>query len=113
MAPFQGEADQWRTENMVDSLGDLGVLREFTANEVDLTAFGLDAPTATVVLDMYSGDQYALDVGEVSPKGDAYYVRWGETVYLCSRGSLDAILGIRQAPPLLQGVTPALPTPTP
>lgn len=99
-APFERRADdQLRMENRLRVLADLPCPREFEPEEVDLEAFGLISPTATIEARLRGGETYTLQVGDLSPRQTTYYARWGNRVCLCPQRSLDYVMTAPLWPP--------------
>jgi hypothetical protein len=105
-APTPGEADQalaGAAETQV------GALRIVTTLETipDLSVVKLDSPAYTIVLMFDSGIQHKLEVGDLTPTGSGYYVRYDNgKVYVISQSGIDSLLNLLKAPPY-----PATPTP--
>jgi hypothetical protein len=106
-APTPGEADQalaGAAETQV------GALRIVTTLETipDLSAIKLDSPACTIELKFDSGIQHKLEVGDLTPTGSGYYVRYdGGKVYVISQDGIDSLLNLLKAPPYPPTATPA------
>ena len=113
LAPTRAEADQDRAQRLARDLARLPTYRRFSPEEVDLAEFGLITPTATIVIGLGSGEEYVLQVGAESPKGNSYYVRWGDQLHLCPRGPVGEALETLTRPLLPPTPEPAeAPAPT-
>jgi len=109
LAPIQATADQDRAGRVVYDLANLLTYRHFAPEEVDLKEFGLITPTATIVMGLEGGEERILRVGAESPKGNTYYVLWGDQVHLCPRGPIGEILEVLTKPPLPPTASPSAP----
>jgi hypothetical protein len=106
-APTSGEADQalaGAAETQV------GALRIVTTLETapDLSIVKLDTPVYTMELTFDSGIQHKLEVGDLTPTGSGYYVRYDDgKVYVISQSGIDSLLNLLNAPPYPATATPA------
>ncbi len=85
---------------------------------VTADAVGLEFPAYTVKLNFLTIGQHKLEIGDRTPIGDGYYVRYdGGPVYIIGAGGIDAILNLLTTPPYLPTETPVptvtIGTPTP
>jgi hypothetical protein len=95
-APTPGEADQ--------------ALRIVTTLETipDLSTIKLDSPAYTIELKFDSGIQHKLEVGDLTPTGSGYYVRYDDgKVYVISQDGIDSLLNLLKSPPYPPTATPA------
>ncbi len=121
--PAAGTADQASAEALETQVGALNIVTRLqTAPE--LSAMGLDAPAETIRLAFVSGAVHTLQVGNLTPTGSGYYVRYDDsTICVISQYDLDPLIHILQNPPypatatptdtLEPSATPTLPTSTP
>ena len=106
----------------------MGALRIMTLLETspEPSVVGLDVPSSTLELGFVSGKSHKIEVGNVSPTGSGYYVRFdGGKIYVISQSGIDALLKLLTAPPFpatetpsptpesVSTPTPEIPTPTP
>jgi hypothetical protein len=62
-------------------------------------------------LGFVNGTSHKIEVGNLSPTGSGYYVRFdGEKIYVIEKSGIDAILNLLTAPPFPATATP-VPTP--
>jgi hypothetical protein len=124
-APQSGVADQGLAGAAETQVG---ALRIVTALETspEPSVVGLDNPNSTLELRFTNGKSHKIEVGNVSPTGSGYYVRYdGGKVYVISQSGIDALLNLLTAPPYpatptpsmtpesINTPTPEIPTPTP
>ncbi|GEM_PF-3571070 len=105
--PAAGPADGKRVQRLVEHWVQILSYRHFAPEEVDLQAFGLLAPKATVTLGLANGESWTIALGEKSPKGNTYYALWRGEVHLLPRGPVEEALGLLTAPPYPPTPTPA------
>jgi hypothetical protein len=124
-APQSGVADQGLAGAAETQVG---ALRIVTALETspEPSVVGLDNPNSSLELRFTNGKSHKIEVGNVSPTGSGYYVRYdGGKVYVISQSGIDALLNLLTAPPYpatptpsmtpesINTPTPEIPTPTP
>lgn len=85
--------------------------RSFSAEDGDLSPYGLDEPQATIVIAARRDGEivrHELFVGNLAPTGSAYYVqRQGDPrVHLLSTLPLDDLLGLLDAVPVARSALP-------
>jgi hypothetical protein len=77
LEPMEFPADSSSVSSLVNSLSNLDEDRSLSTNEVELGAYGLDAPEMSVALITKDGERLALDIGEKTPLGSKRAVRRG------------------------------------
>jgi hypothetical protein len=90
----------------------VGALRIVTPLESppELSVVGLDVPADTMELGFVSGLSHKLEVGNLTPTGSGYYVRFDDgKIYVISQSGIDALVKLLTAPPYPATETP-LPT---
>lgn len=106
-APKSGLADQGLAGAAETQVGALRIVTALE-NSPEPSVVGLDNPASTLELRFTSGKSHKIEVGNVSPTGSGYYVRFdGSKVYVISQSGIDALLNLLTAPPY-----PATPTPS-
>ncbi len=106
-APTPGEADQALASAAETQVG---ALRIVTTLETipDLSTVKLDSPAYIIELKFDSGIQHKLEVGDLTPTGSGYYLRYdGGKVYVISQNGIDSLLNLLKAPPYPPTATPA------
>lgn len=100
---------QTDSEAASSALAQVAVIPVVTAlqNPPGMNAIGLDRPTARLLVSNAEGQSWSAEIGQVTPTSSGYYVSTGAKVYVASKYALDALLGLVDAPPVLQ----ASPTP--
>jgi hypothetical protein len=108
VAPMPGNADIYRLSNLADGIAALRFTR--TLDSVDLAAFGLAEPQATVTLELQDGTTLILKIGDENPARTDYYVqKEGDSkIYLVAASTIGELIGLVDNPPY-----PATPTPPP
>jgi hypothetical protein len=89
----------------------VGALRIITVLESppDLGTIGLNSPAYTIELGFANGKNRKIEVGEMTPNGSGYYIRYdSEKIYVISPSGIDSIVKLLSAPPY-----PATETPSP
>jgi hypothetical protein len=97
------EVDQFRLQTASMSLTSMSSQREIGELE-SLEPFGLESARYTIRFTVSDGDAFTLYVGDMSPQGTAYYVQRRDqgVVHLVSSFTLDSVLLLVSAPPLLE-----------
>jgi hypothetical protein len=94
----------------------VGALRIVTMLETppETSVIGLGVPTATLELGFISGITRKIEVGNITPTGSGYYVRYdGAKFYVISQSGIDSLLNLLAAPPYPATETPSETTNTP
>jgi|GEM_PF-1635788 len=71
---LEGEIDQEQVSTALTSLVGLEAINSFEAED-DLSPFGLDAPTYTIILRNTTDEEFTLLVGGENPGGTSFYVQ--------------------------------------
>jgi hypothetical protein len=72
-----------------------------------LAVFGLQDPAYTLTLTLNGGGRYVLKVGDLTPLGSGYYVQLNDNApQVVNNFSLDSVLAMVDAPPLVPAPTP-------
>jgi len=104
--PTPGIADQAQAEAAETQVGTLQIVLKLQTSP-DLNAIGLDNPTFTITLKFLSGTTHTLQVGNMTPTGSGYYVRYDQgDIYAISVDGINALTALVDSPPY-----PATPTP--
>jgi hypothetical protein len=86
-------------------------------NPQPLSFLGLDFPAYVMKVAFENGAEHVLEIGNKTPTGSGYYVRFDEgTVYIINPDGIDALLNLLTNPPTLPPTStpvPATPTPDP
>ncbi len=107
--PEQGEGDQPRIANLVETFAKLRASRAVSDEASNLADFGLDKPNMRVILGVGSNDTMEILVGNKNPAGTGGYVKRADSDKVWLVGSYD--LGLLES--LLFELPKAKPTPTP
>jgi hypothetical protein len=107
-APSSGVADQALAGAAETQVGALRII-VILDSPPEPTVVGLMVPAHTLEMRFVSGIIHKLEVGNLTPTGSGYYVRYdaGKT-YVISQSGIDALLNLLTAPPY-----PVTPTPAP
>lgn len=76
--PIAFEANPASVNSVLTSLENLEEDRTLSTSDVELSAYGLDQPEMTVILDTETGDRFELTVGEESALGSNRAMRRGD-----------------------------------
>lgn len=101
--------------NSVMGLVNTASRRTFSPDENPLEAYGLEAPSRQIIVVAGRDGEvlrFQLDVGNLTPAEDAYYVlRQGDSrIHLMTKSILDGIFELATEPPLPQTLPTAVPT---
>jgi hypothetical protein len=115
--PTHAVADQGLADEAETQVGALRIVTELTTPP-SLSALGLEAPGSTLDLGFVNGNKHKIEVGNLSPTGSGYYVRFDQVkIYIVSNSGIDALLNLLTAPPFPATATPSptveVGTPTP
>jgi hypothetical protein len=97
--------------NQVSGLVNSRARRSFSAEDGDLSPYGLDEPQATIVIAARRDGQitrYELRLGNLTPTGTAYYVQRQDDprVHLLNTIALDGLLGLLDDVPVPEKAAP-------
>ena len=97
--PELGSADQGLAGAAETQVGALKILSELSTPP-PLSDMGLDAPSFTISLDFNSGIQHLINVGNLTPTSNGYYVQFdGGKVYVISESGIDSLRNLLTHPP--------------
>lgn len=104
--PIPAPAEQSQAEAGASQLAALEI--QDTLNpSVAAGDVGLNAPQYTMELNFETIGKHKLEIGDQTPTGDGYYVRYdGGPIYILSAYSIDAVLNLLTTPPYLPTETP-------
>jgi hypothetical protein len=89
------------------------VIQDTLTTSVPADVLGLEFPVYTIKLDFQTIGQHKLEIGNKTPTGNGYYVRYDDgPIYIIDSGGIDSILNLLTAPPYQPTETPVS-TPTP
>jgi hypothetical protein len=108
IAPTSGVADQALADAAESQISALRVVT-MLETQPDPSSIGLASPVDTLVVSFANGTSHKIEIGNMTPTGSGYYVRYDdEKIYVISQSGIDAILKLLNAPPY-----PATETPNP
>lgn len=118
--PDKVEADQGLSEAAASQILALRIIDELD-NSKNPADFGLDEPDFVITIGFEGGKTSTLEVGDVTPSGNGYYVRTEDgKFYLMTLSGISALTNLATIPPYLNTPTPVptatstpLPTETP
>lgn len=115
--PTEGPANQSQAEAAATQATALEILDTLNSS-ITAENVGLEFPIYTLKLTFQTTGQHQLDIGDKTPVGDGYYIRFdGGTIYIIGASGIDAILNLLTSPPYLPTATPTqtvmISTPTP
>jgi len=115
-APTSGAADQGLASAAETQVGSLSIVA--TLNTLpDLNTIGLAVPAYTIDLVFVNGTSHKIEVGNLTPTGSGYYVRFdGKKIYVIEQSGIDSLLNLLKTPPFPATATPVTtsePTRTP
>ncbi len=106
--PELGAADQGLAGAAETQVGALKILTEL-ATPPPLIEMGLDAPSLTISLDFNSGIHHQINVGNLTPTSNGYYVQFdGGTIYVVSESGIDSLRNLLTQPPYQPTATPTM-----
>jgi len=104
--PTEGPANQSQAEAAATQATALEILDTLNSS-VTAESVGLEFPMYTMKLTFQATGQHQLDIGEKTPVGDGYYVRFDSgTIYIIGASGIDALLNLLSSPPYLPTATP-------
>ncbi|GAB4472461.1 MAG: hypothetical protein Kow00124_10540 [Anaerolineae bacterium] len=110
--PQEGVPDDTRLNSAAANLPGLTPLRSLSEVEA-LATYGLESPHYTLQFTTSGGGDYTLLVGDQSAVGSGYYVQvpGDPLVYIISTYSLDPLILLLEAPPVITPQPEVTPTP--
>ena len=104
--PIAEDADQSKAEEAETQIGALQIVLKLETSP-DLSAIGLDRPAYTIALKFQSGAQHTLEVGNQTPTGSGYYVRYDQgSIYVLSSDGIGSLIALVDLPPYAPTSTP-------
>jgi hypothetical protein len=78
-------------------------------DKIDPDLIGLKEPAYILTVKFSNGTERSAHIGVVTPSESGYYVQdsSGGNVLIISKSSVDALLGLLNAPPYLESPTPS------
>ena len=111
-APTSGVADQGLAGAAEAQVGALRIVTILETPPVP-SAMGLENPPYTMEMGFISGASHRIEIGNVTPTGSGYYIRYdGGTIYVIGQSGIDALLKLVKAPPFPATVTPVATIPS-
>ena len=102
--PLSAQADQGKAEAAASQITSLRKLNEF---EGDLDIFGLDQPSYTIKVAFSEGAESTLEIGDVTPTNNGYYVRKDKgDILVVSLNGIEPLTDLLASPPYLNTPTP-------
>jgi hypothetical protein len=106
--PSPGTADQGLAGAAETQVGALRIVTTLDSS-LNLADSGLSTPVDTIELTFVNNLKHVIQVGNLTPSGNGYYVRFDAgNLYVVSQAGIDALLILLTAPPF-----PATETPVP
>jgi hypothetical protein len=106
--PSPGTADQALAAAAETQVGALRIVTTLDSS-LNLADAGLSTPVDTIELTFVNNLKHVIQVGNLTPTGSGYYVRFDAgNLYVVSQAGIDALLQLLTAPPF-----PATETPVP
>jgi hypothetical protein len=104
--PTNGAADQGLASAAETQVGALRILTTLD-DRFNLTDTGLDFPSYTVELTFRNNFKHVIEVGNLTPIGNGYYVRLdGKEIHVISQAGIEALVSMIYSPPFPATETP-------
>jgi hypothetical protein len=105
-APTSDVADQGLAGAAETQVGSLRIVT-ILETPPDSGAIGLLHPLYTMELGFVSGESHKIEIGNLTPTGSGYYVRFDDgKIYVIEQSGIDALLKLLQSPPFPATATP-------
>jgi hypothetical protein len=105
--PMAGETDQAAAEAAETQIGALLIVTNIDAPP-PLADMGLDSPPFIIQLSTLSGVHHTIEVGNKTPTGSGYYVRFDEkTISVVGADGIESLTKLISNPPFAATQTPA------
>ncbi len=105
-APTSGVADQGLAGAAETQVGALRIVT-ILGTPPDPSAMGLANPLYTMELEFVNGANHKIEIGNMTPTGSGFYVRYdGGGIYVIEQSGIDALLKLLEAPPFPATATP-------
>jgi hypothetical protein len=106
--PIKTEANQSESEAAASQISALVVTGSIPA-DADPSIFGFDAPAFMITVGFADGTTHTLEIGDVTPTQNGYYVRLDKgSMMIVGMSGIEALVQLTSFPPYLN-----TPTPTP
>jgi hypothetical protein len=105
--PLMAAAEQGSSEAAASQVLAMRILEKIDKIDPDLV--GLKEPAYILTVKFSNGTERSAHIGVVTPSDSGYYVQdsSGGNVLIISKSSVDALLGLLNAPPYLESPTPS------
>ena len=105
--PLEAAAEQGSSEAAASQVLTMRILEKIAKIDPDLV--GLREPAYILTVKFSNGTERSAHIGVVTPSESGYYVQdsSGGEVFVISKSSVDALLGLLNAPPYLETLTPS------
>lgn len=111
-APSSGVADQGLAGAAETQVGALRIVT-ILETPPNPSAIGLANPLYTMELGFVSSANHKIEIGNMTPTGSGYYVRYdGGRIYVIEQSGIDALLKLLEAPPFPATATPVATVPS-
>jgi hypothetical protein len=105
--PLQAAAEQGSSEAIASQVLAMRILEKIV--EIDLDLVGLTEPAYILTVKFSDGTERSVHIGVITPSETGYYVQdlSGGNMAIISKSSVDALIGLLNAPPYLETPTPS------
>ena len=105
--PLQAAAEQGSSEAIASQVLAMRILEKI--DEIDLDLVGLTEPAYILTVKFSDGTERSVHIGVITPSETGYYVQdlSGGNMAIISKSSVDALIGLLNAPPYLETPTPS------
>lgn len=96
-----GDTDSAAVEAALSSLLSARIVAK-PSGATDLAILGLEPPSSRILVMLDNGEQININIGKVTATGSGYYaLTEARVIYVVNKYSLDAVLGLLDAPPIV------------
>lgn len=105
--PFEAAAEQGSSEAIAGQVLAMRILEK--TDKIDPDLVGLREPAYVLTVKFINGTERSAQIGVITPSETGYYVQdvSGGNMVIISKSSVDALLGLLNAPPFLETPTPS------
>ena len=105
--PLEAAAVQGSSEAIASQVLAMRILEKIV--EIDLDLIGLSEPAYILTVKFSDGTERSVHIGVITPSETGYYVQdlSGGNMAIISKSSVDALIGLLNAPPYLETPTPS------
>jgi len=105
--PIEAGAEQGSSEAAASQITTMRALEKIA--KIDPALVGLREPEYILTVKFDNGTERTVNIGVVTPTESGYYVQdsSGGEIWIISKSSVDALLGLLTAPPYLETPTPS------